>query len=131
MRLQTMAPTPFGLAMLALCAAASAESVLNKRDEEPALAVKPGTISTCNFWYDNGFGESCEVVRDWFFEISPEDFHRWNPSVSLDCQGWEDWYSYCVRIEDSSPSTTSSKPSTTTAATTTSTSAPPKPTVKT
>lgn len=51
----------------------------------PQLQWDPATASDCVEWYDNGDGESCEAVRK-YWGITPEDFHKWNPSVGLDCQ---------------------------------------------
>jgi len=41
------------------------------------------TISTCTEWYDNSGDYSCTKVRD-VLGISPANFTRWNPSVTLD-----------------------------------------------
>ncbi|KAH6689658.1 WSC domain-containing protein [Plectosphaerella plurivora] len=114
--------------MLPQCASASesASRLLGKRDVQPNLPFKAGTASDCSFWYDNWDGDSCEVVRDWIFAISPQKFSEWNPSISLDCEGWEDWHSYCVHVGvlPHLTTTTSKPPKTTT------TSVPlPRPTV--
>jgi hypothetical protein len=41
------------------------------------------TISTCTGWYDNSGDYSCVEVRD-ILGISPANFTRWNPSITLD-----------------------------------------------
>ncbi|QYT01309.1 hypothetical protein H0G86_008353 [Trichoderma simmonsii] len=41
--------------------------------------------------------DSCEYIRSGF-DISPEDFHKWNPSVGLDCKPWN-FGSYCIVSE--------------------------------
>ncbi|KAI8248972.1 CFEM domain protein [Colletotrichum sp. SAR 10_77] len=71
--------------------------------------------SSCSYWYDNYEGESCVVVRDYMFAISPETFSRWNPSVGLDCSGWQDRTSYCIQVaSEEPPKTTITTASTTT-----------------
>ncbi|KAH7309534.1 WSC domain-containing protein [Stachybotrys elegans] len=98
--LHSFALAALWLAILPQLAGASAVVQLGKRDEIPYGEVKPDTIKTCSFWYDNWDGMSCQVVRDYLFAIPAETFTRWNPSISLDCQGWEDWYSYCVEVKN-------------------------------
>ncbi|KAJ4416954.1 hypothetical protein N0V85_002071 [Neurospora sp. IMI 360204] len=50
-----------------------------------------------NDWYDNVDGLTCEYVRDIVFEIPPELFTEWNPSVGVDCSNWQTYMSYCVQ----------------------------------
>lgn len=89
---------------------------------EPMLEWDPATISPCIMWEDNGYGDSCEYVRD-YWNITPEEFSEWNPSVGLDCKPWR-YQSYCVvpeiRLSESISSTTTVKSTTTTTTTTTS-----------
>lgn len=115
MRLQSIISAAVGLAILPQHADAWTARLLAKRDDKPGFPVKPDTIASCTHWYDNWMGEECKVVRDWYFAISPEDFHRWNPSISLDCKGWEEWHSYCIGVEgqSSSSSSTSATPKST------------------
>ncbi|KAF2027752.1 hypothetical protein EK21DRAFT_71216 [Setomelanomma holmii] len=47
----------------------------------PELQLDPETAKDCVEWYNNGDGESCEYVRD-YFGIIPEQFHRWNPQYT-------------------------------------------------
>ncbi|KAG4411371.1 hypothetical protein IFR04_015494 [Cadophora malorum] len=72
------------------------------------------TISTCTSWYDNSGDYGCTEIRD-ALGISPANFTRWNPSISLDCEGWELYTSYCswVDSEFPIPSTTSTTTSST------------------
>lgn len=90
----------------------------------PELQWDPETAQDCVEWYNNYLGESCEYVRS-HFGITPDEFHKWNPSVSLDCQPW-DYQSYCIvtleRLENASKTRTTS--STTITPTTTTSSAP-------
>ncbi|KAI0446178.1 WSC-domain-containing protein [Xylaria telfairii] len=81
---------------------------LSKRDAEPNLQWDYNTISTCSRWHDNDFTFTCKEVRDIMFAISPENFSRWNPSITLDCGNWQ-MLSYCVvvRDEQTPPSSTS------------------------
>ncbi|CCC12765.1 hypothetical protein SMACR_09546 [Sordaria macrospora] len=49
---------------------------------------------------------SCAAVRD-YFDITPEQFSEWNPSLSLDCEPWLEPVSYCIvtisRLNAASP----------------------------
>ncbi|KAL7781281.1 hypothetical protein V8C43DRAFT_298688 [Trichoderma afarasin] len=65
--------------------------------DEPQFKYDPNTISPCVLWYNNIGIESCEYTRSGF-DISPEDFHKWNPSVGLDCKPWNVG-SYCLVSE--------------------------------
>lgn len=91
---------------------------LSKRDTGLNMPYDFDTIKTCTWWYDNHHSLTCKV-RDWMFGISPEDFSRWNPSITLDCGNWEE-LSYCVVDVESerSPiitsSTSSARPTTST-----------------
>lgn len=123
---QLLKSAAVGLALLFQHVSASTIHPVARRDGEPGFPVKPDTITTCTNWYDNWLGEDCKVVRDWYFAISPEDFHRWNPSISLDCGGWEKWHSYCVGVRGQQSSSSSS--TSTLAATTSISTAAPAPT---
>ena len=87
---------------------------LSERDNVPNMPYPLDTIKTCNYWYDNNEGLTCMEARDWMYAISPEDFSRWNPSITLDCGNWKE-LSYCVRVEgeEGKPRTTTSTPPTT------------------
>ncbi|KAL6907359.1 hypothetical protein GGI43DRAFT_431416 [Trichoderma evansii] len=61
---------------------ANAEFQWQPITDEPQFKYDPGTISPC-------------IVC---FRISPEDFHKWNPSVGLDYKPWN-VKSYCVVSE--------------------------------
>ncbi|KAL2139805.1 hypothetical protein VTI28DRAFT_4660 [Corynascus sepedonium] len=96
--------------------------------EHPLLQWDPATAKDCVDWYNNDHGESCEDVRN-LFRITPEQFHKWNPSVGLDCSPWE-FQSYCIvtqeRLENDPPPpmTTSSTTELITTTTSSSTLAP-------
>lgn len=94
---------------------------------QPLLPHDPATISSCIDWFDNAESDSCEYIRS-LFKISPEDFHKWNPSIGLDCSPWHKMVSYCVFTKEklASLSTTTQQPTSTT--TTTSSSHVPSPT---
>ncbi|KFY58938.1 hypothetical protein V496_05914 [Pseudogymnoascus sp. VKM F-4515 (FW-2607)] len=64
----------------------------------PHLSFDPTTASDCVEFYDNVEGETCEEVLD-YWNITPEEFHKWNPSVGLDCKPWE-LQSYCIVTEE-------------------------------
>jgi hypothetical protein len=85
----------------------------------PELQWDPETAEDCVEWYNNSKGESCEYVRS-YFGITPEQFHKWNPSLSLDCEPW-DYQSYCIvtleRLEEASKTKTTSTTTTSTAPT--------------
>ncbi|KAG9249496.1 uncharacterized protein F5Z01DRAFT_754455 [Emericellopsis atlantica] len=57
------------------------------RGYHPGLQWDPEPALPCITWYDNAEGESCEEVRD-YWNITPEEFTKWNPSVGLDCKPW-------------------------------------------
>lgn len=92
----------------------------------PELQWDPETAEDCVEWYSNSKGESCEYVRS-YFGITPEQFHKWNPSLSLDCEPW-DYQSYCIvtleRLEEASKTKTTSTTVTPTSTTTTTNTAP-------
>ncbi|KAI0542596.1 hypothetical protein GGR58DRAFT_452881 [Xylaria digitata] len=96
----------------------------------PKLQWDPATISTCIEWFDNGGLDTCESIRS-LFNISPQDFHTWNPSVGSDCKPWE-YQSYCILTKERLASLTSTKTTaavtTTTTTSTTSTTHTPSPT---
>ncbi|KAI0870637.1 hypothetical protein GGS24DRAFT_474624 [Hypoxylon argillaceum] len=64
----------------------------------PELQWDPATISTCIEWFNNGGSDTCEYVRT-LFDITPQLFHAWNPSVGLDCTPW-DYQSYCILTKE-------------------------------
>ena len=81
----------------------------------PELQHDPETISPCNIWENNNHDLVCEDVRS-YWNITPEDFSRWNPSVGLDCKPWIA-ASYCVVPQErllEEPTTTATKTSSTT-----------------
>lgn len=88
----------------------------------PQMQFDPDTIDTCIGWIDNYKDQTCEYIRD-YFNITPEEFHLWNPSISVDCEGW--WpQSYCVIIDEKLPAETTTTTELTTTTSTTSTLGP-------
>jgi hypothetical protein len=96
--------------------------------QTPGLQWDPATIASCVEWYDNDEGLTCEEARN-YWGITPEQFTKWNPSVSLDCEPWG-YQSYCIvtqeRLDNSTKTTTTSTPAST--PTTTQTTLDPSPT---
>ncbi len=86
---------------------------LYNRGVQPIMQWDCNTISTCTYWYNNFEGLTCKEVRDWMYAISPADFSRWNPSITLDCGNWQA-LAYCVEVQSEQ---TSSIPSSTASAT--------------
>lgn len=64
----------------------------------PEMQWDPDTISSCIEWYNNDGTRTCEYIRD-LFQITPQEFHAWNPSVGLDCKPW-DYQSYCILTKE-------------------------------
>ncbi|KAI9148914.1 WSC domain-containing protein [Paramyrothecium foliicola] len=97
---------------------------------DPLLDWDPETISPCLMWEDNGYGLSCEYVRK-YWNITAEEFTRWNPSVGLDCKPWR-YQSYCVvpkvRLPATTATSTTAKPTTTTSTTSVTQTLGPSPT---
>lgn len=42
-------------------------------------------------------GKTCAHVRAQYY-VDPASFSRWNPAISLDCEGWLGGWSYCVEV---------------------------------
>lgn len=93
-------------------------------NKQPHLSWDKRTIKDCSFWYDNTGSRTCESIRK-AWQVSPETFSRWNPSITLDCDGWR-FQSYCVRVkaEETTPSSTPTRTRSSIISTTTET-APP------
>lgn len=95
----------------------------------PTLQWDPDTAKDCVEWYNNSENESCDAVRA-YFGITPEEFHKWNPSVGLDCKPW-DYQSYCIvtldKLNNNTVTTTTTSSSSTTATITTSSAFTPGP----
>jgi hypothetical protein len=76
------------------------------------LQWEPTTIASCAEWYDNDEGLTCEEARK-YYGTTPEEFTKWDPSVSLNCELWRD-QSYCIvtreRLDNSTKTTTTSTP---------------------
>jgi hypothetical protein len=102
------------LQSLALIALGSSLCAATSR---PELQHDPDTVKDCIDWYNNINGRTCQETRT-LFNISPEQFAAWNPSVGVDCHMWI-WASYCVMTQEKLNSLTSA--STATASSTAST----------
>lgn len=94
---------------------------------KPLMPHDPTTISSCIEWFDNVESDNCESIRS-LFKISPADFHKWNPSIGLDCAPWHELVSYCVLTKEKLASLTTTTQPVTTKTTTTSASHVPSPT---
>ncbi|KAI1439859.1 hypothetical protein F5Y02DRAFT_404538 [Annulohypoxylon stygium] len=94
----------------------------------PTLQWDPETAKDCIEWYNNSDGDTCEHVRS-LFGITPEEFHKWNPSVGLDCKPWN-YQSYCIvtMTKINSTTTTTSSSSTKSASTSSAVTPGPSPT---
>ena len=86
----------------------------------PEYEWDPATVKSCVEWYNNGIGETCEFVRN-YFSITPEEFAAWNPSVGLDCKPWR-FQSYCIVTRERLENSAKTKTTTTSIALPTSTS---------
>ncbi|EHK50795.1 hypothetical protein TRIATDRAFT_288666 [Trichoderma atroviride IMI 206040] len=93
---------------------------LTAASPHPELQWDPNTISTCREWFNNAGSDTCESIRS-MLGISPEDFHKWNPSVGVDCKPWN-YQSYCILTEEKWASYTSTHTTTKAKTTTTSSS---------
>lgn len=83
----------------------------------PTMGYDPATTTSCVEWYNNNMEHTCEYVRD-YFNITPEQFAAWNPSVGLDCSLW-DYQSYCIVTKERNEEYSSLHPTTTATPTTT------------
>jgi hypothetical protein len=58
--------------------------------------TQPSSVCTCKQWYKPASGEYCGDVEK-KFNISADDFNKWNPGVGSTCAGlWKDTY-ICVK----------------------------------
>ncbi|KAH8432867.1 uncharacterized protein LDX57_010497 [Aspergillus melleus] len=103
-----------------------------RRDDTPRMPHDPNTTPYCTWWIDNDGSMACTDVPP-YWAISMEDFVRWNPSLSLNCQGFETGKSYCVEAlgEPKPSSGPTTLTSTSTKGPTTTNTAPPSTTVTT
>lgn len=89
----------------------------------PDMQYDPATTKDCVDWIDNTGSMTCKEVRD-FFNITPEEFAQWNPSVGVNCDKLWIMASYCVLTQQKLSQLTatiasSTKPITTTTTTST------------
>ncbi|KAM0323641.1 hypothetical protein ACHAQA_008576 [Verticillium albo-atrum] len=129
--MKPISPTAVALLQLLLATRATADDELFRfeYDDEvqpPQMNFDLKTIKSCTFWYNNYKGETCEDIRD-SVAISPETFHRWNPSITLDCGNWQE-QSYCIEVRSEwtttltgppGPTSTTDEPTSSTVSTTT------------
>ncbi|KAI1119968.1 LysM domain-containing protein [Nemania abortiva] len=82
------------------------------RGSSPKYPYDPNTTKYCSYWIDNvGAATKCtDIPTNW--EITLEDFLRWNPILAPDCTNFEVQKSYCVETTDEPAPTTSSGSST-------------------
>ncbi|KAH7190960.1 hypothetical protein BKA60DRAFT_471939 [Fusarium oxysporum] len=59
----------------------------------------------CQFWWDNDGSLSCKDTPK-AFKISLQDWLRWNPSLTEDCNNYITGRSYCIEGPAAPPSTT-------------------------
>lgn len=97
----------------------------------PELQYDPATTKDCADWISNTGGKTCKEVRD-SFNLTPEEFAQWNPSVGVDCDKLWIVASYCVlthqKLSQLTSTTTSSTKVATTTTTTSATTLRPSPT---
>ncbi|KAK1250097.1 hypothetical protein MKX08_010100 [Trichoderma sp. CBMAI-0020] len=61
----------------------------------PNMQYDPATTKDCVDWISNTGGKTCKEVRD-SFNLTPEEFAQWNPSVGVNCDKLWIVASYCV-----------------------------------
>ncbi|PYI10815.1 hypothetical protein BO78DRAFT_393791 [Aspergillus sclerotiicarbonarius CBS 121057] len=102
----------------------TSKSSASTGDPAPHGPTMTGIPANCNRWYIVQKGDTCYAVEK-AFGLSPQQFHQWNPAVSLDCQvNFWPGYAYCVGVGpviSTSTTSTAGPPSTTTVPITSST----------
>ncbi|KAK5996067.1 WSC domain-containing protein [Cladobotryum mycophilum] len=96
----------------------------------PEMQYDPDTTKDCLYWYNNIEGKTCQQVRD-YFNLTPEEFAQWNPSVGVNCDKLWIVGSYCIMTNEKLAkltATASPSEATSTSTTTTSTTLGPSPT---
>ncbi|KAK8146894.1 hypothetical protein G3M48_002469 [Beauveria asiatica] len=96
------------------------------RDGVPGLPFHTGTTPYCSFWYDNDGSMTCEDVII-AFGLSMDQFGKWNPSVTSDCENFLKGHSYCMETKDEPIMSTTTTSSPVSDATTTTITTPTKP----
>lgn len=61
----------------------------------PEVQYDPATTKDCIDWINNPGGKTCKEVRD-SFNLTPEEFAEWNPSVGVNCDRLWVVASYCI-----------------------------------
>lgn len=97
-------------------------------DNAAFMCIQSLTRVQSTDWYDNVEGKTCAQVRDQYY-IGAAAFSRWNPAITLDCQGWLAGWSYCVEVwSELQPSVSTAMTTSSTTKKTTTTTPTPKPT---
>ncbi|KAI8713979.1 hypothetical protein NCS52_01117000 [Fusarium sp. LHS14.1] len=78
---------------------------LLQRAEDKAPAPSD-TITSCTFRYTTESSEDYDYVEE-YWGVSHKDFVAWNPSVQNDCSGIKSGTSYCVEVNEGTPSLSS------------------------
>lgn len=105
--------------LISITAAAATIAAAVAQETSPSGPTMTGTAPNCVSWYTVKSGDTCPSVQE-KFNITAEQFFKWNPAVSRDCtQNFWVGESYCVWI-GKPVKTTSTTGSTSTKITTTS-----------
>ncbi|KAK4247525.1 hypothetical protein C7999DRAFT_14483 [Corynascus novoguineensis] len=94
----------------------AAPSAVRVRDAVPNYPVAPDTTPYCSWWWDNDGSISCEDMPD-IWDITLDDFVRWNPSLAAGCSALKTDMSFCVEAADEPPVSTTAKPTSSTSTT--------------
>ncbi|KAK2938794.1 LysM domain [Fusarium oxysporum f. sp. vasinfectum] len=74
-----------------------------RRDIVPEGPTDPGITSKCTYydtWFEDGI--DCDLwLSDW--NITPEQFTQYNPTVGDNCSGIKEGHSYCVEVNHGQP----------------------------
>ncbi|KAF4334299.1 Autolysin [Fusarium beomiforme] len=90
----------FKLGLLSLLLQAShSSSHHHRRADEPSMPISPGTIQNCASWYGNDGSFPCELIP-YTGNSELEDFIKWNPSITAECENFNAGYSYCVQEKE-------------------------------
>ncbi|KAH8130340.1 hypothetical protein FP744_10000043 [Trichoderma asperellum] len=82
----------------------------------PLLQYDPATTKDCVDWINNTGNKTCKEVRD-SFDLTPEEFSQWNPSVGVNCDKLWIVASYCILTHQKLSQLMSTMTSTTTSST--------------
>ncbi|KAK8101915.1 LysM domain-containing protein [Apiospora kogelbergensis] len=82
-------------------------------DAKPNYPSDPNTTPFCSWWWDNDDSVPCADVPE-AFDITMDDFVRWNPSLSAGCGAYKKFFSYCIEASGEPPVTTTARTTTAT-----------------